>query len=147
GSDGRVWAVGGDSALQAPLATVEVFNTTTNTWVAAAPLSQSRTLLGAALGADGRVYAVGGANPQTNTYYGNNEAYGPSISVSPTSGFLGQSVTMSGSNFGANATVRVYLGTVATGTLLATTTSNGSGGLPGGQVSFSVPLTATAGTT
>lgn len=56
----NVYAIGGRDATDAPLGAVEVYDPSTDTWSIGAPLSVPRYWLGAAAGADGRIYAVGG---------------------------------------------------------------------------------------
>jgi hypothetical protein len=64
------------------------------------------------------------------------EVYGPVVSANPSSAPPGGSVTVSGSNFAANANVSVYLGPV-TRTLLKTGTTNSMGALA--PITFNVP--------
>src|SRR5437762_1049 len=60
GSDRMIYAIGGTDATGTPLATVEMYNPTTNAWRTATPLPMPVTGLAAATGADGRIYVVGG---------------------------------------------------------------------------------------
>jgi hypothetical protein len=86
------------------------------------------------VGSDGRVYAVGGI---TSGALGTVEAYGPSIAMAPTSGQAGASISLSGSNFAANANVSVHFG-VLTGQLLGTGVTDASGALVA-PISFKIP--------
>jgi N-acetylneuraminic acid mutarotase len=76
GHDGRIYAIGGQSApaLQAPppgantriLRTVEAYDPKTNSWSSVAGLPHPRWAVGAAVGPDGRIYVLGGiATPDT----------------------------------------------------------------------------------
>ena len=67
GSDGRIYATGGRAPRVSPsvgteveVATVEAYDTATNQWQFAAPLSAPRSGHGAVTGPDGRIYVVGG---------------------------------------------------------------------------------------
>jgi len=62
---GRVLAIGGivtSGTTTTPQSEVDIYDTTTMTWMQGPPLGTPRGNLGAALGPDGRVYAVGGQN-------------------------------------------------------------------------------------
>jgi hypothetical protein len=63
GSDGRIYAIGGSvgSTPDSILRTVDAYDPATNSWSAVPSLSAPRTGLAAAVGADGRIYAIGGA--------------------------------------------------------------------------------------
>src|SRR6185369_8985381 len=59
--DGRIYVIGGNvSGSSNPVTTVQAYTPGTNTWTTVAPMSVARHELGAALGSDGRIYAVGG---------------------------------------------------------------------------------------
>jgi N-acetylneuraminic acid mutarotase len=77
-TNGHIYVVGGANG-GAEQAAVEAYDPTTNTWSARAPIPTPRHYLGAALGADGRVYAVGGAHSSLlgSTAYSTVEAYDP----------------------------------------------------------------------
>ncbi len=62
--DGKIYALGGfpDERSWAGSAAVEAFDPSTGTWVARASMPTPRGGLAAALGADGRIYVIGGAN-------------------------------------------------------------------------------------
>ena len=68
------------------------------------------------------------------------QIYGPAVTATPQQGSPGDTVTVAGSNFAANATVSVYFGS-ATGTPVASGTTNGSGAL-GSPITFEVPSLA-----
>ena len=59
---------------------VDAYNPTTNTWRTVAPLPTARSGLAAETGADGTIYAIGGANwnnqPSSNVY-----AYNPATNI------------------------------------------------------------------
>ena len=65
GSDGRIYVLGGSrepvvGAVNGDR-TVEIFDPATNVWSAGPRLPAPRVGLAAATGADGRIYAIGGA--------------------------------------------------------------------------------------
>ena len=68
GPDGRIYAIGGLDFLRSPqpLATVEAYTIATNTWTTVASMPTPRQLLAAAVGPDGRIYALGGADAAGN---------------------------------------------------------------------------------
>ena len=70
------------------------------------------------------------------------KAAGPSMSLSPTSGPVGTSVTVSGSGFIASHSITITYG----GSTVATTTSDSSGSIPSG-VSFNVPASVAGSNT
>ena len=72
------------------------------------------------------------------------EAYGPMTELSATSGTAGATVTVTGTNFAAAATVKVYWGTAAHGTVVGTGATDASGKLA--TVSITVPAGTKAGT-
>src|SRR5262249_23877704 len=99
-------------------------------------------------GVDGRLYAFfGRANlPDGGSEYGRSnrvEVYGPTISLSPTSGGTGLAVKVSGDNFAANAQVFIYFGGLDGGMVVKTTTTSSTGTFT--NVPFTVPAGATAG--
>ncbi|MEZ0228097.1 MAG: Kelch repeat-containing protein, partial [Planctomycetota bacterium] len=126
GSDGNVYAVGGyDNAT-------EVFqsfkaNANQKPYESVIGLSTFRSGLAAVQGPDGRIYAIGGS--QNGVALTLVEAYGPSISITPSSGPAGTVVTVNGGNFGADATVQIYWNSIDPANLLATGTSDSSGRL------------------
>jgi N-acetylneuraminic acid mutarotase len=127
GSDGRIYAIGGDIGDN-PFSyrSVEAYDATTNTWTLVANMAVPRHSLGAALGPDGRIYAVGGANENVPAAATDVEAYTAPASapaawtaVTPLpSGRWGlaEAVTQDGA-------VVVAGGRSATGTVLSTTTT------------------------
>ena len=143
GADGRIYAIGGQAAW-GNTNTVEAYDPygATWTWVPVAPMTMARYYQAAAVGPDGRIYVVGGYTSQNGSNDGTVEGYGPSIGISPQSGPPGAGITLSGTNFGANATVSVYWGSI-TGTLLFTATTDGSGNM--GSRAFQVPGDASPG--
>ncbi|HEV3085290.1 MAG TPA: kelch repeat-containing protein, partial [Gemmataceae bacterium] len=68
GPDGRIYAIGGLDILRSPepLATVEAYTVATNTWTTVASMPTPRQLLAAAVGPDGLIYAIGGADASGN---------------------------------------------------------------------------------
>jgi len=85
---------------------------------------------------DGRIWAVGGltsfVSPLTTV-----EIYGPVVAVNPQSAAAGETATVTGSNFAADADVHVYIGST-TGTALATGHTSATGALLG-PIMFTVP--------
>src|SRR5205823_4005677 len=84
-----------------------------------------------------RIYAMDGVNNPLGGLK-SVEAYGPTIALAPASGIAGSGTVLTGTNFAASASVSVYWGTVATGTLLATGATDASGALTAG-VNVTVP--------
>lgn len=135
GPDGRIYALGGDSGLSPSFVnTVNAYTPKTNRWTPVAPLSEGRSGLGAVVSPDGHLYAVGG---ETGIGTSTVEIYGPVVNVSPQVAVPGDSVTVTGSNFAANATVSLYFGSV-NGAAIATGTTDSSGKLIA-PLNFKVP--------
>ena len=111
GPDGRVWVMGGEDANFGASNYVDAFNPATGRWDAVAQLNTSRTRAAAVLGPDGRIYVMGGqippGGPGPASPLNSVEAYGPVFTVSPTHGQIGSTVTVTGSNFAANANVSI----------------------------------------
>lgn len=122
GPDGRVYVIGGADAqsgkmFKSVVAYRPASGTQTERWATVAPLASPRWRHGATLGWDGRIYVSGGADlvtlPRTV------EAYGPIVTLNTNTISAGGTITVSGSNFAKNATVRFTLdgpGTAAIGT-------------------------------
>lgn len=142
GADDRIYVMGSFS-ISGITNSVEAYDIRTNMWQSVASMPLARWGLAAATGQDGRIYAIGGVGPDGNEL-NTVEAYGPSINVTPQSGKPGDLVSLTGSHFGANATVSLYWGTPSDGSLLGTGTTDGTGTLTG-PLSFSVPSDATSG--
>jgi N-acetylneuraminic acid mutarotase len=82
GRDGRIYAIGGSTITTigsfdlTATETVEAYDPQTNTWTRVASMSTPRWELAAAIGPNGRIYAIGGValdtvevyDPQTNTW-------------------------------------------------------------------------------
>ena len=134
--DGRLYAVGGTSS-----GAVNAFDPNLGAWsTLTLPVTNNSGPLSAATTGDGRIVAVNNTSNSSGTY-----AYGPSLtSLSATSGFVGNTFSISGTNFAASANVSVYWGTVATGTLIGSGTTDATGALVG--VTATVPAGATFGT-
>ncbi|MBI3977576.1 MAG: hypothetical protein HY331_05250 [Chloroflexi bacterium] len=81
-SNGRIFAIGGwsgpvpDNARPTPLAVVEEYDPSTNTWLARTPMPTPRYTLGAAVDPDGKLYAIGGS-PDNVTSVATVEEYDP----------------------------------------------------------------------
>ena len=128
GLDGSVYAVGGDSAAGdwTILATVERLPSAGASWSRIPNMLHARAALGAVRGPDGRLYAVGGFDP-----FGNDvapvEAFGPALALSVSSGAAGDSVVLTGSNFGPSATVSVSWANASGATPSATGATDATG--------------------
>jgi hypothetical protein len=140
GADGRIYALG---ALGGALGRVDAFTPAVNRWASVAPLSDSRAGIGVAVTPDGHLWAIGGTENPEIPAENAVQVYGPVASIAPLAGAPGSNVTITGSNFAANATVSVYFGSM-TGSPLATGTTNSTGALTG-AISTKVPSSA-AGT-
>jgi hypothetical protein len=124
--DGRIYVAGGSTTLQLnATAAVAAYDPASNRWMSLPPLSKPRMGVAAVVAPAGRIYLLGdGMQPTSDV-----EAYGPVVTVTPSHAVPGATLLVTGSNFAANATVRVYLGTAATGTLLKTGPSSPAGAL------------------
>lgn len=74
-ADGRIYAIGGDSACCSPSSTVEAYNASTNTWDSVDQLATGSADLAAAVGVDGRIYTLGGEDK--SGFLNTVEAYTP----------------------------------------------------------------------
>lgn len=93
GADGRIYAFGGSGTMgnppvlsaDSPLATVEAYTPSTNTWATVASMPTARNGLAAVAGADGRIYTFGGwssvATATVTTASAAVEAYTPSTNT------------------------------------------------------------------
>lgn len=131
--DGRIVVLGGsvsctDNYACTALKTVEIYNPTHDSWATAAPLRTPRYLFGAALGRDGRVYAIGGLSG--NQVLSSVEAYSPArnqwaelpavlpqpaMGLPAVAGSAGTIVALGGQNYGPHgpndlATMFIYNG-------------------------------------
>jgi outer membrane protein assembly factor BamB len=83
--DGRILAIGGigrgAGGSRVKLAAVDVYDPVTQRWSAAAPLPAVQENEGAAVGADGRVYAVGGYGMNNNKYLNTLNIYDPATNA------------------------------------------------------------------
>jgi hypothetical protein len=132
--DGRIYALGGR------LGTINAYTPATNRWTTVTPLSDSRTGVGAAVTPDGHIWAIGGTTNPEITGEATVQVYGPSVSASPTMGPPGTSVSVTGSNFAASATVSVYF-TAVSGSPLATGSTDANGKLTS-AITLKVPSLA-----
>src|SRR5207249_358480 len=67
GSDGRIYAIGGADASTTPLATVNAYTPSSNSWATVASLTTARSALAGTQGSDGRLYAIGGKSATAPT--------------------------------------------------------------------------------
>jgi N-acetylneuraminic acid mutarotase len=74
GTDGRIYALGGEDQSGNSLTNAEVYSPTTDTWAVLPPLHDARGCLAAATDSQGNIYAIGGANGVT---YASVERYSP----------------------------------------------------------------------
>ena len=86
GPDGRIYAIGGAQYSQFPdratmLATVEAYTPGANTWTRLASMAEPRYGAAAAVGADGRIYVLGGSPAVAGTTLASVEAYTPSANT------------------------------------------------------------------
>jgi hypothetical protein len=136
GPDGRVYVVGGSTTLQNNLPTAQVlaYEPVFDRWTVLPPLADARTGVAAAVGPDGRIYVVGDGLTAASPV----EVYGPVASINPSHASPGTTALVTGSNFAANATIKVYLGPSSSGTLLKIGTSTPAGALIP-PITFAVP--------
>lgn len=85
GSDGRVYAIGGENG-DTVLSTVEAFDPGADAWSRVAPMPTARAALAAVVGKDGRIYVIGGrtGNPCDGSRVALNTV--EALTVSPASG-------------------------------------------------------------
>jgi hypothetical protein len=119
--DGRIYAIAGNTPT-GQTSSVEAYVADRDLWVDVAPATIARDGTCAALGADGRIYVVGG---QVVNTIASVEIYGPVIALSPATAAPGASVSVTGSNFAASAAVAVTFD----GTTIATGTTDSSGAM------------------
>jgi IPT/TIG domain len=103
--------------------------------------SATYTVPGQAPGAHGVLVTDGSSNNASATYTINT----PSISLSPGTGTVGATVTVSGSNFPASSAITATYGGAAL-TLSGATTTTSAGAIPAG-VTFTVPASTAGGHT
>jgi hypothetical protein len=106
-----------------------------NTWVPAAAMVKPMGYLPAVTAADGRIFTMGGFD-QTGIL-DTVEAYGPLAKLSTASGKAGAKVKVTGSNFAANASVKVYWGPANGGSVLAVGKTGATGKIA--AISITVP--------
>ncbi len=142
--NGMLYVIGGNNSTQTVVSTVEAYNPTSNSWSTIPSLTFARAYA-AAIVSNGSIFVTGGHSP-ANTAVSAMEQYGvstatptPTItSFNPTSGLVGSSVVITGTNFSTTAasnTVR-FNGTTATVTGTPTASS----------ITATVPVGATTGT-
>jgi N-acetylneuraminic acid mutarotase len=145
GGDGRAYAIGGENGSFGASGYVHAYNPVTGRWDTVATLNAARTRAAATVGPDGRIYVFGGqippGGPGPAEALDSVEAYGPLFTLSPTHAQAGATVTLTGSNFAANAQVSVYLDYNDI-TVIKSATSNASGAV---SMSFTVPSTYVGG--
>jgi N-acetylneuraminic acid mutarotase len=109
GPKGLIYAVGGYSSIQrTPLATLEVYNPTNNSWTSLAPMPTARYDLSAVLGPDGRIYVIGGigVNGVLNTV----EAYDPKTNTWTTVAPLPSALALTGAVLGNDGQIYIVGG-------------------------------------
>jgi hypothetical protein len=123
--DGRIYAIGGDFGGNTGASVVEAYAPGVDHWSSVASLATPRDSHGAAIGGDGRIYVVGGESAGVPLQ--DVEVYGPVITVSPTTGAPGASITVTGSNFAADAPIHVAVDDVVV--VAGVTDANGAASL------------------
>jgi N-acetylneuraminic acid mutarotase len=86
GTDGRIYVVGGTNRSpggnpETAGDTLEAYYPASNSWTTLASMSAKREFLGVATGPDGRIYAIGGFDPNTLQEVTTAEAYSPSTNT------------------------------------------------------------------
>jgi N-acetylneuraminic acid mutarotase len=120
GLDGRIYVMGGNTTGYHGdgVSSAEAYSPASNTWTTLPSMSAARSYLSAATGADGRVYALGGLDPN-GTYLSSVEAYNIQLGawqpIAPLPTPLGDSAAVS-----AGGTVSVFGGVTPTADGLAT---------------------------
>ena len=77
--NGKIYAIGGNPSAVTngnPLSTVEIYDASTNMWTTGPSMPTARMGLGV-VALNGKIYAVGGADLGTNTFYNKLEIYDP----------------------------------------------------------------------
>ena len=139
--DGRLYAVAGTDGTNR-LATVEAYAPDADRWFAVAALpGGGRSGLGVTVGPDGRIWAIGGTAAAS---VGTVEIYGPVLRLNPEHGPAGTQVQIAGSNFAAEATVTIHVGSLASPAVGTSQTS--AAGAMQTPVAFVVPGGMAAGT-
>ena len=145
--DGRIYMVGGADAQNGKMFKNAVAYRPpapgrAERWSTVASMASPRWRHGAALGADGRIYVVGGADLITLPRL--VEAYGPIVTTNTGTVAPGGNVTVSGSNFAKNTSVKFMLDSATSG-VIGTGNTDGNGALAATTVT--IPATATMKTT
>lgn len=154
GLDGRIYAMGGrlgESGSPASAA-VEAYNPATNTWTTLASLPTARYGLAAAVGPDGKIYALGGFAPSlggyTNTVYiydpvTNSWATGPSLSTAR--GYLAAATGSDGKIYALGGISSTGSMTTVESLGVSSASVNGTGTVTiGTQADLAVNMTASA---
>jgi hypothetical protein len=129
--DGRIYLpgganLGGGQIYKSVVAYTAPTGTVPDHWSHPASLGVPRYRHGVGVGADGRIYVVAGAD--LVSMLRTVEVYGPAIILSTDHKKAGQSITVSGSNFAKNATVKFSLGG-PTAPVIGTGTSDAVGAM------------------
>jgi hypothetical protein len=139
--DGRIYAAGG--VTQAGVsASVEAFDPASGTWTRIPDMPSNLSHLALTVGPDNRLYAIGGKNSGGN-YEKNTYAYGPYISLTPTTGTAGTLISVTGNLFPPSTEVSVYLDSLAS-VPVATGISRSTAQLPT-NFAFPVPTSLAPG--
>jgi len=123
---GAVLVAGGSScANYCPTDTTELYDPGSGTWTLTTAMIVPREVHTATLLANGTVLAAGGSVTNCCTPTASAELYtSPLLTVSPTSGAVGLSITLSGRGFIAHEPVQVYWDTLSTPPLSSATTGD-----------------------
>jgi hypothetical protein len=130
--DDRFYVVAADGLVQA-------FRPTGD-WASVSPTNEGHGTGALLTGEDGRPYVFFGLSRDGGFGFSQRvEAYGPTLDVSPAAALAGSIVRVTGNNFAAHASVKVYWGPLDGGVLLKTTTTDDAG------VFLNLPVTVPAG--
>ena len=134
--DGRLYAIGGNTGINANTATAAVFayDTVQNAWFTMPPLQTARRQAGAAVNAAGQIVVTGGLNG-SGSPLASTELYGPVLNFTGAT----DTKTLSGTHFAPFATV-VFHRTTPGGTVVTTTpatvTTDATGAFSGVTATF-----------
>jgi hypothetical protein len=115
--------------------TSETYDRVLDRWTPMTATFRARDRLAAALGPDGRIYAIGGSNNGVEVAF--VDAYGPTIAFTPATPTAGAIVTVTGAHFAPNAPVTLTVQDL--GVSAATGVADAMGNLP--PVTFTAPPT------
>ncbi len=121
-SDNRFYVVADDGLVQA--------FSPGGDWAAVSRTNEGHGSGAILTGEDGRPYVFFGNSDGGFGFSQRVEAYGPTLDVSPAAALVGSIVRITGNNFAAHASVKIYWGPIDGGVLLKTTSSDDAGVFP-----------------